>query len=171
MCTYSVVYQIGTKYTLSPAWGLVARFTVMGNLRALERRTGKYRSCAFFMPWIIWDLKTQTQPNPGPIGKKIVFNMKNKKNNEELQSRREFFKKAAKGALPIIAATVLASAPAIVKAAEPASGCQWGCQGSCYGNCNNSCRGYCAQGCTGTCVGSCKGTCQSQCNAGSGWRW
>lgn len=96
--------------------------------------------------------------------------MKNKKNNEELQSRRQFFKQAAKGALPIIAATVLASAPAIVKAAE-STGCQWGCSGSCYGLCNNSCRGYCSQGCTGTCSGSCKATCQSQCNASSGYRW
>lgn len=35
--------------------------------------------------------------------------VKNEK-NEELQSRREFFKKAAKGALPILGAVVLASA-------------------------------------------------------------
>lgn len=48
--------------------------------------------------------------------------MKDNKKNEELQSRREFFKKAAKGALPIIAAAVMASAPAVVKAAE---NCLW----------------------------------------------
>lgn len=35
--------------------------------------------------------------------------MEKNKNNEELQSRREFFKKAAKSALPILGAVVLAS--------------------------------------------------------------
>lgn len=44
--------------------------------------------------------------------------MEKKNCNEELQSRREFFKKAAKGVLPILGAVVLAGAPAIVKAAE-----------------------------------------------------
>ena len=56
--------------------------------------------------------------------------MKNKKNNEELQSRRQFFKQAAKGALPIIAAAVMASAPAVVKAANTPMGCYSCC---CYG--------------------------------------
>ena len=37
--------------------------------------------------------------------------MKKNERNEELQSRREFFKKAAKGALPILGAMVLANAP------------------------------------------------------------
>lgn len=59
--------------------------------------------------------------------------MKDAKKNEELQSRREFFKKAAKGALPIIAAAVMASAPAVVKAANTPmdcySGCVYGCEG------------------------------------------
>ena len=42
--------------------------------------------------------------------------MKKNEKNEELQSRREFFKKAAKGALPILAAVALAGTPAIVNA-------------------------------------------------------
>ena len=46
-------------------------------------------------------------------------------NNEELQSRREFFKKAAKGALPIIAAVALASAPAVAEAVN-SNACTWG---------------------------------------------
>ena len=41
--------------------------------------------------------------------------MKNK--NNELQSRREFFKKAAKGILPLIGGIILAGSPSIVKAA------------------------------------------------------
>ena len=74
-------------------------------------------------------------------------------NNEELQSRREFFKKAAKATLPMIAAVALASAPGIVNATEAApSGCtRYGC-----GLCTNSCEGCCKGGCYTTCSGGCK---------------
>ncbi|MDY5418293.1 MAG: Cys-Xaa-Xaa-Xaa repeat radical SAM target protein [Sodaliphilus sp.] len=108
--------------------------------------------------------------------------MKNKKNNEELQSRRQFFKQAAKGALPIIAATVLASAPAIVKAAEISRndcdfGCLYGCSGtcmstcsgSCKGACENSCRYGCYNTCRGDCEGSCKGSCDGRCSGNCGY--
>ena len=37
--------------------------------------------------------------------------MKKNGKNEELQSRREFFKRAAKGALPILAGAALLSSP------------------------------------------------------------
>lgn len=55
---------------------------------------------------------------------------KNEKNekNEELQSRREFFKKAAKGALPILGAILLSGAPQILNAAEKSP------MGFCYAN-------------------------------------
>ena len=43
--------------------------------------------------------------------------MGNKK-KEELQSRRDFFKKAAKGVLPVFGAVVLAGVPNIMKAVE-----------------------------------------------------
>ena len=46
----------------------------------------------------------------------MVYNFANdimKKENNEIQSRREFFKKAAKGALPILGAVLLASSPII----------------------------------------------------------
>lgn len=42
--------------------------------------------------------------------------MENKK-KDELQNRREFFKKAAKGALPILGAIVLANMPGVLNAA------------------------------------------------------
>ena len=99
--------------------------------------------------------------------------MKNKKNNEELQSRRQFFKQAAKGALPIIAATVLASAPAIVKAAQTPMDCYFGCAGSCYGSCSAVCAGSCSGGCQGSCqydcLGSCKGGCDGTCKGSCGY--
>lgn len=89
--------------------------------------------------------------------------MEKKMNNEELQSRREFFKKAAKGALPILGAIALASMPGVVKAAEEAPmGCKYGCTTSCYGSCSSHCGFGCSGGCTGSC-GGCRGACMSSC--------
>lgn len=79
--------------------------------------------------------------------------MDKKRMDEELQSRRDFFKKAAKGALPILGAIVLASMPNVVNAAEKTP---MGCTGTCYGTCTGSC-----EGCKYTCVGSCKNGCTS----------
>ena len=88
--------------------------------------------------------------------------MKKNQNNEELQSRREFFKKAAKSALPILGAIVLAGTPGIVKAAEKEPmDCQRLCNGSCYYYCDNAC-----SGCKGTCSGSCYNTCHGSCSGG-----
>lgn len=79
--------------------------------------------------------------------------------NEELKSRRDFFKKAAKSALPILGAVVLASSPLVSKAAV-AMGCDYTCKASCQGDCYGSCRYYCKTTCSGTCSGSCKSGCQ-----------
>ena len=66
--------------------------------------------------------------------------MKKTKKNEELQSRREFFKKAAKGALPILGAITLAGTPLLSAAqtheSEVESGCNWGCYYSCWMTCS-----------------------------------
>ncbi len=93
--------------------------------------------------------------------------------NKELQSRRDFFKKAAKSALPIIGAIALAGAPGIVKAAsEEATSCQFGCSyscsGSCGGACSYSCQNTCSGGCQGrctmVCASGCSGSCQGRCS-------
>lgn len=97
--------------------------------------------------------------------------MEKKKQNEELQSRREFFKKAAKGVLPILGAVVLANVPMVGHASHgdmEENGCNYGCSGSCWSSCQSSCRGTCASGCTGSCRGGCKATCSNGCNASSG---
>lgn len=88
---------------------------------------------------------------------------------KELQSRREFFKSAAKAALPVIGAIVLSGIPNSFMQAAEETGCDWGCQGSCWSACQSSCRGYCSSGCTGSCTGGCKATCSNGCNASSGW--
>lgn len=87
--------------------------------------------------------------------------MEKKNRNEELQSRREFFKKAAKGALPILGAIVLANAPAIVNAAEASP---MGCSGD---GCSYTCNTSCARACRGTCNALCMNSCHKSCNGGS----
>ena len=89
--------------------------------------------------------------------------MDNKKKNEELQSRRDFFKKTAKSVLPILGAVVLAGVPNLVKAEEDPMGCQYGCSGGCSGGCHYSCSGTCKNTCDG-CRYSCQGTCKNTCD-------
>lgn len=102
--------------------------------------------------------------------------MDKKKKDEELQSRREFFKKAAKGALPILGAAILASNPIISKAAETTldcnGNCSWGCGRVCSTGCSNSCSGSCYGSCKGNCSRSCSMTCSGSCSytsTGRGW--
>lgn len=76
-----------------------------------------------------------------------------KSKNEELQSRREFFKKAVKGALPILGVIVFANAPAIISASEKSMGCNYGCTAVCS---TSACQGTCSGGCKTTCSGGCK---------------
>ena len=90
--------------------------------------------------------------------------MSNKKQNEELQSRREFFKKAAKAALPVVGAVVLSNLP-LLKAEAAPMGCNYaGCTGTCYGGCQGGCgQLVCQGGCKGTCSGGCTGSCYGGC--------
>lgn len=80
--------------------------------------------------------------------------MKKNVKNEELQSRREFFKKAAKGALPILGAIALAGVPGLVNSAEvPSMGCDYSCAASCQKSCYSGCQGTCNTTCQGGCRG------------------
>ncbi len=96
--------------------------------------------------------------------------MEKNKKNEELQSRREFFKKAAKGALPILGAIVLANAPVISQAAEEPMGCGFTCRNGCYTSCMQSCKsscsGSCDQCCDQSCYMQCRNTCHGTCSGG-----
>ena len=67
--------------------------------------------------------------------------------NEDLQSRREFFKSAAKAALPVLAIAVLGS-PLLTSCNknDPSSrtcDCYGGCDGGCSNNCDSLCGGDC----------------------------
>ncbi|MBR0182489.1 MAG: Cys-Xaa-Xaa-Xaa repeat radical SAM target protein [Bacteroidaceae bacterium] len=78
-----------------------------------------------------------------------------KNNKEELSSRRDFFKSAAKGILPILGGIVLVNASAVAKAAETPMGCSYTCSGTCQGTCGGTCR----NGCQSTCYHGCYSHC------------
>jgi hypothetical protein len=89
----------------------------------------------------------------------------NDEKKDELQSRRQFFKKAAKGALPILGAIALANMPIIAKASETAMGCSSGCYTSCSNTCSNTCVGGCNSRCSG-CGTACGHGCATGCSGG-----
>ena len=95
--------------------------------------------------------------------------MKEKKQNEELQSRREFFKQAAKKVIPVVGAIALASSPILAQAAEKepmgcsSGSCYHSCTGTCQGTCQGTCKGGCQDRCNYDCTGTCKGTCRGGC--------
>ena len=86
---------------------------------------------------------------------------------ENAQSRREFFKNAAKNVLPILGITLLANIPMTIHATETPMGCN-GCAGkcmaSCKGTCNGGCKGSCKYDCTGGCKTGCRNTCKNTCS-------
>ena len=105
-------------------------------------------------------------------------NMEDENINEESISRREFFKKAAKSALPFLAAIALAEMPQIARAATAATSCREkctsGCTTLCSDGCKNKCKAYCKDNCVNFCDGKCKGCkggcagqCKTRCVAGS----
>ena len=83
--------------------------------------------------------------------------MKKSETIEELQSRREFLKKTAKGALPILGISLFG--PSILTSCEKdndKSGGKCSCSNTCSGSCDGDCAGDC-DGCSGGCyTTSCK---------------
>ena len=80
--------------------------------------------------------------------------------NHETQSRREFFKEAARKTLPILGAVALLSNPLIAKVTDSE---RMDCYGSCYNTCANTCVDACNQKCSNSCSGSCRGNCLNGC--------
>lgn len=71
--------------------------------------------------------------------------------DEELQTRRVFFKNAAKATLPILAVAALGSS--LLTSCEPNS--PSGCGKSCSGSCEGGCQDGCDTGCGGDCDRDC----------------
>lgn len=97
--------------------------------------------------------------------------------SKEIQTRREFFKRAAKGILPIIGSVAIVGMPIKIFAKEEprmgcsgckdecflgCGGCAYGCEG-CTGTCNDGCQSTCVGGCSGECQGNCKDDCVGNC--------
>ena len=115
---------------------------------------------------------------------------------DKSQSRRDFFKTAAKVSLPFIAFfglglsltnckkpdnTICDSCASDCTGSSTSSGCSSctaqcasNCSGTstgggcsgCSSSCSGSCSGSCLGGCSSSCTGSCKGTCTAQCTFG-----
>ena len=81
--------------------------------------------------------------------------MKKNEKNEELQSRREFLKKTAKGALPILGISLFG--PSILSSCKNDPDKKE--DGGGGGGCGKSCSGRCSSGCSGSCEDSCSGNC------------
>lgn len=94
-----------------------------------------------------------------------------KKNNDEIISRRNFFKKAAGTIVPAIAVTILPNVLTSCEIDVPeielptnSGGCST-CKGSCGGGCTSNCGVACGSGCKGRCGGACSSSCGSSCYA------
>ena len=89
------------------------------------------------------------------------------KNNEEIQSRREFFKNAARKTLPILGVITMTNLPIFANAVNIES---TSCEKECTASCGALCTG-CWTGCTGCkadCQHDCKNTCRGGCQGGCG---
>ena len=107
----------------------------------------------------------------GEFCKAFIFITMAKNKNEEFQSRRDFFKKAGKGILPVLGIMMLSNIPSIVTAAEKTpsgcdTNCQNGCAQDCFTGCEGKCADHCAHSCSENCVGSCRGRCINSCQGG-----
>lgn len=80
---------------------------------------------------------------------------------ESLKNRREFFKLAAKKALPLLGLVTLGGLPQTAEAKELLGDCS--CSYSCSGSCSTNCTGECKYGCGSSCAGECKGYCSGGC--------
>ena len=74
--------------------------------------------------------------------------------NEELQTRREFFKKASKRILPMLG--VFVAGPTVMMSTLTSCGCD-GCEAACQDDCEGACSNLCTNTCSGTCSNSCEG--------------
>lgn len=92
-----------------------------------------------------------------------------KKSANSTQNRREFFKEAAKKALPILGVIFFSNNPVIAKVAnsEPMSCSKSTCYGTCVGSCTG-CKSNCYGGCYGGCRQSCSNSCRLNCQASAG---
>lgn len=147
----SMVLHIG-MWVLVLAWASRCRFWKVGHARASMSGTTTVELHVFLLCTYHY-----LQPHSREfLCNKNLSIMDTKNPNEELQSRREFFKKAAKAALPVVGAVVLSSIP--VEKALASTSCETNCDYVC-----SRCGAGCSNSCVGGCTGSCKNSCMQYC--------
>lgn len=75
--------------------------------------------------------------------------------SNELISRRRFFKKAAKGLLPMLG--VYLAAPTVIMSSLSSCGCD-GCEAACQNDCEGTCRATCTSACANVATGNTNNT-------------
>lgn len=75
-------------------------------------------------------------------------------NNNEIQTRREFFKNAARKSLPILGVIALSATPFRLNALQSSNCTSNSCTNGCKGNCTKWCNGTCLTSCSDNCKGS-----------------
>lgn len=94
---------------------------------------------------------------------------KRKISDEELLSRREFFRKGAQTALPMLVSIAL---PSIITSCTPdddwgCSECSSICSYTCHESCSSTSTSSSCDSCSSSCVNSCSGTCSTTCEGSS----
>lgn len=130
------------------AWTSVAVSELQAMRRPTECGTATVRVPRFFIVPISKLLSTRRR---NPLLTKLISFMENKK-MEELQSRREFFKEAAKSALPVLGVAVFGTS-LLTSCSERNT--PSGCGKSCSGSCEGDCAGDCDDGCWTACISAC----------------
>lgn len=90
---------------------------------------------------------------------------KENEGKEELQSRREFFRKTAKNTLPFLFLLTASVSPVFSMQnnfSQYCKGCWGACESNCTGSCEGSCKG-CGSSCSSTCSSTCRGACDNSC--------
>ena len=112
-------------------------------------------------------VEKQEEPKPSiqnPTSEEEPRSEESNSEEEELQSRRGFFKRVAKTVLPVIGGLILSQFPFRAFASgQSCANCWYSCSSgcsSCTGSCQFGCRTSCSS-CTGSCQFGCKGSCTS----------
>lgn len=90
--------------------------------------------------------------------------MEKKQRKEELQSRREFFKKATQKTIPIIGLMLLSSPVKLWASSISPCDCARNCKGDCESDCGLNCASGCYRDCSTDCKGSCYKGCKTSCD-------
>lgn len=83
--------------------------------------------------------------------------------NEDIVSRRSFFRTSVQIVLPILTLLVLPSCAPAKKLRTAPSTCRGTCTGTCKVSCGSACDGSCAGSCKGLCAVACGGSCAGTC--------